>query len=73
MLEEEVEEWAKLSEDNKRTVEISKQKCKASIIVGFKDNPNLMWEFYKEEYGHEMTLSEKLEFSDEEPEEDNSK
>lgn len=73
-LEIEIEEWSKLNEENRKTVEIYRQKCKASVIAGFKDDPRLIWEFYKEEYGHEISLNEKLEELegiDDEEEEDN--
>lgn len=60
MLEEEVEEWANLSPENRKVVNIYKQRCKATLIVSFKNDPKLMWEFYKQEYGHEMSISEKL-------------
>jgi len=80
LTEMEIEELASRSEEWRRTIEIDKQKCQVTILTAIKDDPKLAWEYYKEEYGHEMSIAEKIEeaegfrdVEDNKTEEDNSK
>lgn len=67
MTEMEVEEWANLNSENKKTVENYKQKCQVTIQNSFLRAGNkLAWEFYQEEYGHDMSFNEKLDYEAEE-------
>lgn len=66
LLEIEIEQLKERGEEWERTIELYKQKCQATLIRFFCQDPKLAWEYYHKEYGDEMSLKEKEELYDEE-------